>query len=81
MYTEEQLKKMLRKLDKELMEGESLESDKVNKLVIKIRLLREILQVQEMNWTTWISRSRVSAPTSKKQNILSMIYTAIDMDR
>ena len=52
MYTEEQLKKMFRKLDKELMEGESLDSDKVNKLVIKIRLLREILQVQEMNWTT-----------------------------
>jgi hypothetical protein len=43
---------MLRKLDKELMEGESLDSDKVNKLVIEIRLLREILQVQELNWTT-----------------------------
>jgi len=51
MKTEEQLKAKLSDFDKQLMDAD-LGPDEVNSLVIQIRLLRDILEVKEMNWTT-----------------------------
>jgi hypothetical protein len=51
MKTEEELRAKLSDFDKKLMDPE-LGTDEVNNLVIQIRLLREILEIKEMNWTT-----------------------------
>jgi len=51
MKTEEELRAKLSDFDNKLMDPD-LEIDEVNSLVIQIRLLREILEIKEMNWTT-----------------------------
>jgi hypothetical protein len=48
---EEQLRAKLSDFDKQLIDAD-LCPDEVNSLVIQIRLLRDILEVKEMNWTT-----------------------------
>jgi hypothetical protein len=47
---EEQLRAKLSDFDKQLIDVD-LCPDEVNSLVIQIRLLRDILEVKEMNWT------------------------------
>jgi hypothetical protein len=50
MSTDQQLITKLSELDKQFMDGENLDSEAVNRLVVKIRLLRQILGIQQLNW-------------------------------